>query len=251
LVAGLWAASVHGGDLRLLEAGDARVVEWISPNEVLIDHFAMGCDTYDLDVLDPRSGIASTIWRGSFLAAAANSDGSVVLLGSPYEQVGDDPFGCRPVLAQGLYVIRLPGGTPQRIGDFDPDSAYGHIEWLSSQEQFVISEYPRYSQFTFISPQGDVVQRNPYMWAFPDFSPSGPLWIINGGLTLQVFDPEEGLVAVVSGSFCRAIWRPDGEAIFFADDENLYMAGPPDYDPVLALSGLTGLCESQMVWLAP
>ncbi len=252
LVAGLWAASANGNDVRLLVPGDANVVDWLSPSLALVDHWAMGCDSYDLDLLDLRSGTASTVWRGSFLSAAVNPDAGVVLLGSPYEEAEGDPFlwECPPDYPQGLYVIRLPGGTTQRIGEFNWDGMPFHnIQWLSSRQQFMIYHYPRYSRFTLISPQGDTVQGEFDMFSPPVFSPSGQLWMTNPGPTLQVFSPGEGLVGVVSGSFCSATWRPDGEAIFFSDESSLYIAEAPEYEPVLALSGMTGLCDSEMVWV--
>jgi hypothetical protein len=249
LVAGLWAASVDGTDVRLLVAGDANVVDWLSASLVLVDHWAMGCDLYDLDLLDLRSGAASNIWRGSFLSAAVNPGAGIVLLGSPYEQTEDDLF-CPAVHPQGLYVIRLPGGIPERVGEFDWDGVPFHsIQWVSSRQQFLISQYPQYSHFTLVSPQGDSVQGEFAVFSPPVFSPSGQLWMTSSGLTLQVFDPEEGLVAVVSGGFCRATWRPDGEAIFFSDDSNLYIAEAPDYEPILALSSMRGLCDSEMLWV--
>jgi hypothetical protein len=248
MVAGLWAASVQGSNLRLLEPGDASVVGWVSPNDVLIDHFEMGCDTYDLDLLDLRSGIPSTIWRGSFVSAAANSDGSVVLLGSPYEEVEDDLFEwlCPTLYPPGLYVIRLPGGRPERIGQFDWGGPYPFVQWVPRLNRFLVVEG---SDVSLRTSQGDASPEQVPPWSNPVFSPSDQLWISNAGPTLQFFNMEGDLVGVIRGSFCAHGWTPDGGAVYFSDDENLYFAATPDYEAVLALSGMTGLCGSEMVWV--
>jgi hypothetical protein len=252
VTAGVWTASADGSGARLLVYGNASMLGWLSHDVVLINHWAMGCDSYDIEVVSLHTGNSSLLWRGSYVSAAANAQAGILLVGVSFEApyTEGDPFWqvCPVLYPPGLYRVSTLGGTPELVGEFHWGRLYPTIRWLPSRQEFLVVQG---AGFGLYSAQGYATGPQVRSPAVPVFSPSGDRYIMASEGELYIYDEEHQVIDFVSGLFCNPGWRPDGEAIYFSDDENLYIAEAPDYEPVLAVSGLSSLCWSQMRWVVP
>jgi hypothetical protein len=221
IVDGLWAAPADGSEPRFLTEGDATLIGWLTANQVVIQHWSMPCDLYDLELINVSTGNRTMLWEGAFHSAALDPESGTILLGNPHEIEADNPF-CQQVNPSGLYIISPPSTTPLRIGEYSNPDYFQSIRWFQEPQCFLV---PAYSRTMCFSSAGELQELNLSDTAF---------------LKERIF---------ASSSYCIFSEALDGSAIAFSDDSTIYVASQPDFQPDPIIEDLTDVCRFDLEWV--
>lgn len=235
---GVWAAAADGSDVITLyrpESGDESWLGWLDPETALVSSWSAGCETYNLRSLNIRSGEQETIWDGNFHAAAYDPQSSTVILvhTESYPSCGEESPG-------GLYLIPPDKPNPFQIGNAQglALSRWTEVVWSAVHDQFLVGTD---AGLLTISPSGDLHNIPSAGADMPLITPDGKTlaWVHtsmqeNPGVWVADWGEEARQVYTEGAGW--AYWTDNTQLLFITQD-GLYLAGAPDFEPVLVQDG--------------
>lgn len=236
-MAGVWAVDTQTGDvLDLYTPNDGAEVfdGWLDAHTFLVHSWSPVCGDANLRAFDLTTRETRSVWEGAFNGVAFDpGSGGILLTTDGYTA------DCTPGGQQGALLIPR-GGPVQLITDQEAFLPF----WGASAQLFffrtpdaVMALYPDGTAVPLAAPEPTLPTASVegrLAWAVPSGVWVGPV----GTAPVQIFPFPASIPA----------WSPDGQTLFFAGEEGLFVAHSPDFVPQLVGPGLLG---TGAFWVMP
>jgi len=221
----LWVVSVSYDDIRLLYSLEhpypQGLIGWLDESRFIVFdgsnlYNALDLPAYNIRLVDMNSGEITTMFKGSFVAAALDRAHETLAFYAYDPEPGPGYDG------QGIYLVSTSNFTIHHVEGVTQPT------WDDDAGLFVTSE----------PCEDDPASRTGFNYkgvlkcVHHELSLSSPdgKWdvVLQGGFWLKSEDKKEVLV---SGDLpTQIIWRPDSAGVFFIVDQNLYYTSLPEID---------------------
>jgi len=206
----------------LFPQAEGSFIGWINPQTYLIHSWNIAKGNHDLRQFNILTGDSLAVWRDVFTSVARDPQSNRMGL-----CLTPDEAEFHGQTNAGVYLIDPDDLKLQKIVD-----SCQWIEWWQSLGSFIFAD-----EYLFqLMLDGELVMLEEDM-SPAELSPDGQ-WMyrmnaIDGFPGLQIASIDGEWVDVYAGLIDTIKWRPDGEGLYFLDNQGaLFSATLPDFDPI-------------------
>ncbi|MBW8010230.1 MAG: hypothetical protein FVQ83_03165 [Chloroflexi bacterium] len=251
----MWAASADDSGVNLVYETDLYgyeyLMDWISDSIYLGDEYTWWEAYHGLKLVDIAAGEVQPLdWCGNYSSRDFDPQSGMLLLAVPEEQFRE----CNPDPEPGLYLLSINGGPAERILDLLPQY-WNEVEWapelgvfLLLTEDGIVTIEPSGVMWMLPAP-ANYISFERYEANLPVFAPDGQRWAFNQE-GVWIGAPDMELRRIYEGDVDKLTWSPDGQTLFFFNDDGIYLAFAPDFRPQLAAASMAPfVARSTPVWV--
>jgi len=232
-MAGLWVVdlprdSIYDVDMGMLR-GDFLFHGWLDDETFLAASFSAVCGVFNLRAVNLQTGQVEAIWPSSYGAFDIDPSTWTMLLDAPDYAVGD-PL-CNGQDLAGLVIVDDDGEARQINSGIA-----SRIVWSEALNAFIVEQEERVS---LLSREGMALEELP---AFPCLLPNGADWVFLTDGAPRYWVGPAGTLPEIESYNCENpywAWNPAGSMVLYLQNDDLYIAQAPEFDPRLVAEGLT------------
>jgi len=270
-IEGVWAAKADGSGNWLLYTPqmdpmdetvpeytlgnrDETIVTWVSTNEFLVMSFYQDFRDTRLRMVNIETGDVTLLTNDPIASIAVAPSYKLAL-------VYVCSFETSESARNGLYLLSFDGLRKQFLYEHSDIENNILLSWQPEMDSFIaISDIPAVN--LQISPTG-ILSESPFPDdEFPQFSPSGDLWVQSRADGLWLGEGTQSIEKIMKGKVLHSSWSPNGDYLLFAAEgaqtylRDFYAAAAPDFEPVLIATGFVygnycGYWENCLLWAKP
>ncbi len=252
----VWVVRADGSGVKRLFTseiwGDENTLGWISDTTVLIDTLESFCPYTNLRAIDVETGETKIFWPNGYILRAFDPTTNTVLISILENNLPILPE-CEVTDPPGLYLIDLDEGSSQFL-EIDLDASVD-IQFAPNPGRF----FTQTTEDLLTIQANGQIERYPAPergYDPPTISPDGSRWLfVDKQGHLWMGNDAGDLIRMFEGEVEGVTWSPDGGAIFFlAEEDVFYISVAPEFTPTLVSSDLiippSGFGDT-LVWVAP
>jgi len=247
---GIWIAEAENGNVKTLYTPPVDAAEmvlgWVDEETFVVYSWNFTCGGNNLRTYNINNDQSAILWEEPFNEIAFDPASATIVL-----TTWDDAV-CSPKAGAGTYFIPIFGGEPERVSE-----VVGPIvEWSPPGRLFLVSGSSIDIWYFGVTTDGQIVNLDwpsdvEYMPSIA--SGSDHIFWLGDSPRISSMDPSMPTVANFNEPIRRAVWTPDGTAVFFiAKSGGLFIAQQPDFLPVLISADIeTQMSAGFMEWVNP
>lgn len=236
-----YAVAVDGSLMRSLSSSILGIQGWVESATYLQSEANNGpAGTFDLQSVNIESGVATTLWGGTFESFAIDPQNKLLAV-CGVEKVG----GANP---RALFLINLSDGSQRHIAERASD-----VKFLGAGDK----------RFIFRVVEGDAIKMMLIMadgstfeagYAGQATASPDQRYLLAAGQALHVYTADDVLVRAIAlpepgRAAGKIIWRPDSEGFFFTLGTRLYAAELANGQTALVDEDVPESQEFDYIWV--
>ncbi|MBW8010229.1 MAG: hypothetical protein FVQ83_03160 [Chloroflexi bacterium] len=242
--ANIWAARADDSGVNLIFETDMygfeNVLDWTSSTTYLGDEFVSWEGYYGLKLVDIASGVVQPLdWCGDYSNRAFDPQSGMILLAVTEEQLHE----CNPDPEPGVYLLSLDGGPAERVYEFQAEY-WNEVAWSPDLGVFLllteegVLTIDTSGNLGLLPSPAEYIYFDRYEANLPVFALDGQRWAFNVE-GVWIGEPDTELRQIYEDEVDELTWSPDGQTLFFFNDDGVYLAFAPDFMPQLAAANMS------------